>query len=109
MHVIKASGCTVTVSASGSPKCWRTCGRAAELAAGARSSVFRICGRRKAMTWRLKHVTASVAVDICDRSITIALIGITGTWPFSQKFAFFLGSRVTYSIVSFVLAVCQRD
>ena len=74
--MIKVSGCTATVSVSGSRRFWRTCDPAAGLAAGARSSEFRICGRRKATTWHLKHATASVAVAICDRSFTIALIDI---------------------------------
>jgi len=74
-----------TVSVSGSLRCWHTCGPVVGLAAGVRSSVFRICGRRKATTWRSKLVTASVVADICDRSIMIALIRVTDTEVFHTK------------------------
>jgi len=70
-HVTRASGCTGTVSVSGRRRCWHTWGQVVGLEAGVRSSVCRICGQRKATTWRLRHVTASVAVVTCDRWVVL--------------------------------------
>ena len=83
--MIKVCGCMESVSVSGSQRCWHTCGQVGGHAAGVKNNVSRICGQRRAMTWRLKHAIASVAVVTFDRSVMLAMINAVLSLNFSLQ------------------------